>query len=381
MTHELTTAPRQFLADKMFTGRVSAPGVELVWKSDEPIEGGVLASDLAFVNGRWLDLEHWRYWIGSKRPRNSTELMAPEAVISVKEAFLGPDNQIVTAGGVTVNSRFFGSGFFDKPIPAANVVAEYSGTHGSAMLNARNYGHWLLQRLPRFVTLHEQFPGVPILNSVWGDQGLLAVLGIDESQIRRFPTKDRGEFVYVDELLVPTHLSRPGLKRVQDKHRMERMVRSYTAGISDDPTLPELLYVARRPDDKRSGASNKDELQEYLESLGFVTWYPIDDSIERQIQHFRAARVVVSEIGSQALTSMFAGSDTTVIILTPEKSKGWGTQRQFQPKWRQWQRVVCEARGQHYAQIVAASDTAYRAFELDMTTVRQALDTYPLRTW
>jgi hypothetical protein len=369
------------LADTIFTKGASSPDVELVWQSPEPVEGGVLASDLAFVKGKWLNLDHWRYWLGTKRPRDDRSIMAPEALIKVRNAFLGPDNQIVTESGTAIESRYFGSGRFTRPIKPEEVVAEYRGLHGSAMLNARNYGHWLLQRLPRFVTLHEQAPGVPILNSVWGDQGLLARLGIDESEIRRFPTKERGEFVFVDELLVPTHLSRPGLKRAQDKHRMDRMVRSYTEGIVDDPALPELLYVARRPDDKRSGAANKDELQEYLEGLGFVTWYPIDDPIERQIQHFRAARVVVSEIGSQALTSMFAGADTTVIILTPEKSKGWGTQRQFQPQWRQWQRVVCEARGQHYAQIIAASDTAYRAFELDMDTVRTALDTYPLRTW
>jgi hypothetical protein len=381
MAKQLTTKPEIVLADRFLSGRTPPTGIQLEYVSNNPIEAGRLASDLAYVNGKWLDLEASRYWRFGKRPRDRRDLMAPEAVISVKEALVSPDNQIVTLAGKSILSPFFGSRTFSEPIPSTSVIAEYSGTYGTTLTRARAYGHWLLHRLPRLTTIHEQFPDATILNTPWGDSSLLARLGIREENVQRYPTSERDHFVYVENLLVPTHLSRPGLVRVQDKHRMERMVSSFTAGIPDDPTLPELLYVARRPDEKRSGASNKEELEEFLNSIGFTTWHPTDHPIERQIQHFQAARVVVSEIGSQALTSMFVGPDTTVIILTPEKSKGWGSQRQFQPKWRQWQRVVCEARGQHYAQIVAATDTAYRSFDLDMPAVRQALETYPLRTW
>lgn len=381
MAKKLITQPELVLADKFLSGMAPPAGISLEYLSSEPIASGRLASDLAFVNGQWLDLESWRYWLFSKRPRDRRDLMAPEAVISVKEALVSPDNQIVTLAGHSLLSPFFGSLPFREPIPAASVIAEYSGTYGTMMTRARAYGHWLLHRLPRLTTIHEQFPDATILNTPWGDAGLLARLGIRDADVQRFPTSERNQFVYVENLLVATHLSRPGLVRVQDMHRMERMVNSYTAGIPADPTLPELLYAARKPDEKRSGAGNKDEIQRHLESLGFTTWYPADDPIERQIQHFQAARVVVSEIGSQALTSMFAGPDTTIIIITPEKSKGWGSQRQFQPKWRQWQRVVCEARGQHYAQIVAATDTAYRSFDVDMSVFTKAMETYPLRTW
>lgn len=381
MAKQLTTTPEIVLADKFLSGKPFPKGIQFEYVSREPIAAGRLASDLAYVNGKWLDLEARRYWMLGRRPRDRRDLMAAEAVISVKEALVSSGNRIVTLSGKSLLSPFFGSLHVDEPIPSTDVIAEYAGTYGTALVRAGAFGHWLLHRLPRITTIHEQFPDATILNSAWPDGSLLQRLGIRDSGVQRYPTAERDQFVYVENLLVPTHLSRPGLVRVQDRYRMDRMVNSFTAGIGDDPTLPELLYVARRPDEKRSGASNKEELEGYLNSIGFATWHPTDHSIERQIQHLRAARVVVSEIGSQALTSMFAGPDTTVIILTPEKSKGWGSQRQFQPRWRQWQRVVCEARGQHYAQIVAASDTAYRAFDLDIPAVKQALQTYPLRTW
>jgi hypothetical protein len=381
MAKQVTITPEPVLADKIFSGRKPPPGISLEYLSTEPIAAGRLASDLAFVNGKWLDLENWRYWIGGKRPRDRRDLIAPEAVIRVKEAFVSLSNQIVTLSGKTLYSPFIGSAPFLKSVPDESVIDEFDGTYGTVLTKARAYGHWLLHRLPRLATIHEHFPDATILNNNWSDGGLLARIGVSEGNVQRYPAAEQDQFVFVKDLLVPTHLSRPGLVRVQDMHRMERMVTSYTAGLSDDPTLPELLYVARRPDERRSGAQNKDELKAYLETLGFVTWYPTDDPIERQIQHFRSARVVVSEIGSQALTSMFAGPDTTVIILTPEKSKGWGSQRQFQPKWRQWQRVVCEARGQNYAQIVAASDASYGLFNVDMSVFTKAMETYPLRTW
>jgi len=382
MARQLTGVPRALDERRLLSTGFSAPGIELVWKSDAPIETGTLASDFAYVNGEWKDLDHWRYWLLERRPRDRHSLIAPEAILRITDAFVSIDNKIVTASGLTLrDSRFFGSEAQRQPLLDTDVVADYSGTHGTALTRPPAYGHWLLHRLPRMVTLHQQYPEVPILNIQWGDTKLLARLGIDESGIQRFPKAERGSFVHVDELLVPTHLSKPGYKRVQDANRLERVVEAFTKGIKDDPALPELLYVARRPEGKRMGAENKDELRNYFESLGFTTWYPIDDPMEKQIQHFRAAKVVISEVGSQALTSMFAGPDTTVIIITPEKSKGWGTERQFQPRWRQWQRVVCEARGQHYAQIVAARDANIRTWSVDMPTLRQAMETYPLRVW
>jgi hypothetical protein len=381
MAKQLITTPEPVLADKIFTGMTPPPGISLEYLSIDPVATGRLASDLAFVNGKWLDLEQWRYWIGGKRPRNRRDLMAPEAVFRVKEALVSSSNQIVTLSGKTLYSPFIGSAPFLEPVPGTSVIDELDGTYGTILARARAYGHWLLHRLPRLSTIREQFPDATILDTKWNDGGLIARLGVSERDVQRFPASERDQFVYVENLLVPTHLSRPGLIRVQDRHRMDRVVKAFAAEIPQDSSLPELLYAARRPDERRPGGQNKAELQEYLESRGFVTWYPADDPIERQIQHFRAARVVVSEIGSQSLTSMFAGPDTTIIILTPEKSKGWGSQHQFQPKWRQWQRVVCEAREQHYAQIVAASDTSYWSFDLEMSVVTKAMETYPLRTW
>lgn len=381
MTKFLAEKPRYLVADKFLLGAKPPPGIKVEYLSTEPREAGRLASDLAYVNGEWLDLEHWRYWIGHRRPRDNAKLMAPEAIVSFTEAFVSPDNQIVTAAGRAIRSPYLGSGAYFEPIPAEEVVAEYNGTYGTALLRAVDYGHWLMHRIPRIATLTEHAPGVPFLHSQINDTGVLARFGLTEDDVVRFPRSKKSTWAYVENLLVPSHLSRPGHQRVQDIHRLDRVVRQFTEGIVDDPTLPELLYVARRPDDRRSGASNKDEMQEYFESLGFVTWYPIDDPIERQIQHFRAARVVVSEIGSQGLTSMFAGPDTTVIIITPAKSKGLSSQRVFRPTWRQWQRVVCEARFQGYAQIVAATDTAYRSFDVDMDILTTAMESYPLRTW
>lgn len=374
-------ANSNFTLEAVVSGDRKLPGVTVEWVSPEPKDTRRLASDFAFVDGRWLDVEHWRYWIGTRRPRDRKEWIDTEAILRVSNAYVTPGNNIVTDAGVNFNLGMRGSVVPGKPISDNDVLGHYSGVHGTALLNSLNYGHWLLQRLPRFLTLRDQAPGVPILNSQWGDSTLLARIGLSESDVERYPEASRNQYVHVDELLVPTHLARPGLHRVIDSNRLDTVSDAFSEGIPDDPTLPALLYVARRPTDFRSGATNKDEFQSYVESLGFTTWYPIDDPIERQIQHFRAATVVITEVGSQALTSMFAGPDTTVIVVTPAISRGFGAQQKFAPRWRQWQRVICEARGQHYAQLLAAENTSYDEYEINLSVLSKALETYPNRIW
>jgi len=371
----------RFTLESVLSGKRKLPGVTVEWVSPEQKATRGLGSDFAFVEGRWLDVDHWRYWMGTRRPRDRKDLIDTEAILRVSNAYVTPGNNIVTHAGVTFNLGMRGTEGRGKPISDNDVLGHFSGVHGTALLNSLNYGHWLLQRLPRFLTLRDHAPGVPILNSQWGDSTLLARIGLSEADVVRYPDSSRDQYVFVDELLVPTHLARPVHHRVIDSNRLDTVSNEFTKGISDDPTLPELLYVARRPTDFRSGATNKDQFQEYVESLGFTTWYPIDDPIERQIQYFRAATVVITEVGSQALTSMFSGPDTTVIVVTPAISRGFGAPQEFAPRWRQWQRVICEARGQHYAQILAARDISYDEYEINMPTLSKALETYPNRIW
>ena len=61
----------------------------------------------------------------------------------------------------------------------------------------------------------------------------------------------------------------------------------------------ERLYVSRGRCASRR-LVNEEEISRFLESRGFVTWYPEEDSLDQQITTCQDARVIVSSFGSEA---------------------------------------------------------------------------------
>lgn len=363
--------------------RAKAPaGVSLEYVSKAKLETGKLASDLAFAGREWLDLDESKYWKGVKRPRSDKSLLLPEAIVRVEDAYINRFGDVVTSSGIAFGGHGFGTRPHREPVDMTKVAGSLSGATGSILLGPRNYGHWILQRLPRLLSITNFDSNAKLINSVWGDESLLAQAGLSEDSIIRFPWYDDPEvFYHVDSVYLSTHLAKPSTVRVMEANRLQRVVHQFTAGINPDDSFPELLYIARAEDDFRTGATNKAEIRQMLEERGFRTWYPASEPIAKQIQYLRAAKVVVSEVGSQALTSMFAGPDTAVIILAPNMSVGAGGGTEFDPTWRTWQRVVCEARGQHFAQIVCSDIPAYKEWSVEIDRVKGALDTYPHKRW
>ena len=79
----------------------------------------------------------------------------------------------------------------------------------------------------------------------------------------------------------------------------------------------ERLYVSRGRCASRRLA-NEEEISRFLESRGFVTWYPEEDSLDQQIATCQDARVIVSSFGSAMANLMFCKPGADVIILYDE---------------------------------------------------------------
>jgi hypothetical protein len=199
----------------------------------------------------------------------------------------------------------FNQKYFHQPI-------QYKGTVFSALIGGgpiNNYGHWLIDVLPRIYLLKESglFDSVDwflVPNYQYDYQKeSLKLLGIDESKVINgqqvhhlqadaiiTTTAPRGERSF----LIPdwiTHLHRKYL---------------LTDETIDNKTYPELVYISRK-DSKLRKVVNEDQVIDVLSGYGFETIVSSELSFQEKINLFAKAKVIVSA-SSAGLGSLFYGN-------------------------------------------------------------------------
>ncbi len=221
---------------------------------------------------------------------------------------LGRHAAVVSAGGTLdmETSHYFGiEGWREHPVfwnPWPSRPDEVAGT--VAVLSARgtghNFYHFVTDALPRLGLLRECLPDVD--PDVWVvdhvtryQRELLGLLGLAP---RRVVVPAPGLALRAERLLVP---SLPNAEMIappaSTSWLRDQLPPATTSG------LPERIYVTRGTTPNTRRMVEEDAVVAMLERRGFVRVDPGSLSVQEQIDHFAAARVVVAPHGA-ALTNL-----------------------------------------------------------------------------
>lgn len=226
---------------------------------------------------------------------------------------LGPHCAVVTAGNRLdqETSHYFGTrGWREHPVyldpfPRRATAREHvPGTLVTLASRAtgHNYYHFLIDALPRLGILEDALPGalrstdtVLVDRATRYQRELVAMLGLERLRVVE---PGRRMALRADRLLVP---SLPNSSTVVAPETT-RWLREALPPVRTTG-LPERLYVTRGTTPHTRRVVREEELRERLERRGFAVVDPGRLSVQEQIDHFAAARVVVAPHGA-ALTNL-----------------------------------------------------------------------------
>jgi capsular polysaccharide biosynthesis protein len=179
-----------------------------------------------------------------------------------------------------------------------------------------NYGHWLVDLLPR-IAIAAQFCDLSKckivvtgktggMSRVYRDS--LALFGVKPEQIVGL----RREPVLFERLRYPLPVSRhPWVK----SPRAIEVLESLPAKLGAKGDGPKRLYVSRN-DDKNRHLSNEEEILGILRPLGFVCVDPGKLSFADQVRTFAGAELIVGNCGAGLTNLVFSARGVRVFALT-----------------------------------------------------------------
>lgn len=179
-----------------------------------------------------------------------------------------------------------------------------------------NYGHWLVEGLPRLALVEERFKLAELGFIVSGHHGAmqavyedsLALFGVRRDQI----VEVGNEPVAVDRLVYPTPMTRhPWHIAPRCVTLLEQLAARVRACGGDR----QRIYVSRNRASRRR-LINEDEILAIVRRAGFVVIEPEFLSLYRQIGLFRNARLVVGNYGAALTNIAFAAGRPTLLALT-----------------------------------------------------------------
>ncbi|KQO68843.1 glycosyltransferase family 61 protein [Methylobacterium sp. Leaf89] len=181
---------------------------------------------------------------------------------------------------------------------------------------AENYGHWLIECLPRLhvaaraglldgakVTVH----AIPAMETVYRDS--LAALGIGADRIVWLTQRE----VVFAELVYPTPITRQPITKSPLVIDSAREIRQ-RIGPPPEP-LAERIYVSRNRNARRR-LVNEAEVIAVLAERGYQTVHPETECFARQVQIFAAARFVIGGMGAALSNLAFAEPGVRCLMLT-----------------------------------------------------------------
>ena len=207
-----------------------------------------------------------------------------------------------------------------KNIETRNQINIYIGSVGSS-----NYGHWLIDDLPRLKALEyfsENYPNTEIVIHMPESaeamqkvkrQSISLITKNQRVNIRFFNIKN---LLLFDALYYVTPNSyHPSLKSPDSiQYIRDSLVKQ--SGITQ---YQDKIFVMRLA--KRGRAlTNEEAIKKYLEKNGFVSVDPESLELADQIAVFSSAKIVIGIMGAAMTNTAFCAQDTDVIYLAPH---GW----------------------------------------------------------
>lgn len=207
---------------------------------------------------------------------------------------------------------------FDDP----NWQSFFIGSAGSS-----NYGHWLVDDLPRLkaILALTRFSPRPIrvlihsyaesINNI-RMQSIRLILG----EAIHIDLLEPGQPYYFKELFYTTPVSQHPVHKspiALDFAARETVFRA--VANDEDVDGPTLVFVDRSSRHGRA-LSNQVEIRELVESRGFITVDPESLDFIEQVRIFAGAQVVIGQMGAAMTNTLFCRPATTIIYLAPS---GW----------------------------------------------------------
>lgn len=181
-----------------------------------------------------------------------------------------------------------------------------------------NYGHWLIECLPRLAAVAAHFDlaackfivseGHGAMQRVYIDS--LAACGIKPEQIVSVGYAP----VHVDMLVYPLPITRhPWVK----SPAVVRFLEDISEKLVHAAPAPQRIYVSRNRGKTRR-LLNEASVIDIVQGHGFETVYPETMSFVEQVATFRAAEIVVGNYGANLTNVVFAPRGVTLFALTTE---------------------------------------------------------------
>lgn len=197
-----------------------------------------------------------------------------------------------------------------------NLVPRHGGSHN----NYTNFGHWLLEDLPRLRTVERyadrtgETPEILIRPDPpdWM-LSTLRLLGFSDSDW----TVWKGESVTVSKLVVPElryiHSLGAQLHPVDRMSMVDEM--KSRADIEAEYDGSRRIFISRQGQERRR-IRNFDEVMTAIRPLGFEPIRPEELTLEEQIRMFDRANIIVGPFGAGLTGALFA-DDATLIEIKP----------------------------------------------------------------
>lgn len=209
--------------------------------------------------------------------------------------------------------------------PRFDVLINLVPRHGQQHNDYINYGHWLLEDLPRLRAYNHyreatgQEPRILLKNDPpsWATT-TLRLLGFDSSDWVEWNERT----AIVSRLVIPklNYVHSSGWQYQPSDRRWVGEEMKSRVDMTGQETLPERIYVSRQGQ-KRRRVSNFEEVFDVIEPFGFEVVRPEEMSVEEQIRLFDQVDVILGPSGSAFANAIFA-DDATLVQLVPHGRDG-----------------------------------------------------------
>ena len=204
--------------------------------------------------------------------------------------------------------------------PVMHMIPRYWGAESGS---SPNYGHWLLEDLPRLrgVEFYERHTGEQVKLLVRDDMPVwmrdhLRLLGFDSSSWVNYSPEN----VKVNTLVVPK-MSRINSHGTEYAPADRAWVadRLKTAADVGTTTSTKRIFVSRQAQGRRK-ILNFDEVKGVLDDHGIVSVEPETLSVQEQIQLFSGVELIVGVFGA-GLTNMIFAEDASLLEIKPPNTQ------------------------------------------------------------
>ncbi len=247
--------------------------------------------------------------------RKNAEL-PPGQLVRLTDAVVFGNGSVMTRDGTVISETFAGD---RQQLPdALRITRRLKGP--MALLRKAgdsNYGHWLLELLPRVTDFRRELPDVPLRFGI--ANGPVEMRGVRRDTLRWLQIEDAdvllltADPVVVDELfLISSNSIHSHTHDAAGAQGISELARSLVpSSISS-----RRIFVRREPSSRRR-LVGEEQIFEIAREAGFEGVFPETLSVDAQVAVFRDASAVAGVTGAPLTNLLWAPGGCKVCILSP----------------------------------------------------------------